>query len=543
MFAPTAGLDHLGLASVSQDRILPSLSPGINVLTVHPRYWSVYCWLLTEFWERDLPRTKAAWGRFLKPRERIFVAAVLSCDRHGVDIGQVGGKQALGLEIAEGASTFDPKGRYLKNAQGGYGIYASAIAQMGLTVLGATTSQFACDAPTEAGKALGFALRDAVDGSRYLAEHFDDDTTPVPATVVQEYGQLVCLCRLADGPDRGLLAEAFLHGGEELEAERRRASLQLVLDMSDTVDGEIDEDLFRTLVYHRQDDTQSSYVPTGPSITRTLRGWRLYQLREQQAWALNRWLRLLCDRRPAVGADGITADLDDLLAAGSVVDMDVLASALGIEDAPGLTGDSPLTELMDWVRINAQISTDLNAEWPWTAPASEWRVWDHLTDMDRKGEDVTAGIVVMLLASGARLWPREHRLTYADNWHLVQAGGLRRLSVERLLQDLRRLVADDATVGETARWLLEHYVVRQHHRVALAKLPDDTFRFRLDAGRVVFTDQTIPVVMNSARYHALATCAAELGWTSSLYDGQRTLTPEGRELAATGDASPVGAAL
>ena len=65
MFAPTAGLDHLGLASVSQDRILPSLSPGINVLTVHPRYWSVYCWLLTEFWERDLPRTKAAWGRFL----------------------------------------------------------------------------------------------------------------------------------------------------------------------------------------------------------------------------------------------------------------------------------------------------------------------------------------------------------------------------------------------------------------------------------------------------------------------------------------------
>lgn len=37
-FVPKSGQDHLGLGSVCSDRILPSLSPGINVLTIHPRH-------------------------------------------------------------------------------------------------------------------------------------------------------------------------------------------------------------------------------------------------------------------------------------------------------------------------------------------------------------------------------------------------------------------------------------------------------------------------------------------------------------------------
>jgi len=54
VFKPKPGRDHLGLASVSQDRILPVLSPGINVLTPHPRYWSFYLLVLDDFWGRGL---------------------------------------------------------------------------------------------------------------------------------------------------------------------------------------------------------------------------------------------------------------------------------------------------------------------------------------------------------------------------------------------------------------------------------------------------------------------------------------------------------
>ena len=54
MYPAGGGQDHLGLGSVVTDRVLPRLSPGINVLTIHPRYWSFYAFVLSEFWRRDL---------------------------------------------------------------------------------------------------------------------------------------------------------------------------------------------------------------------------------------------------------------------------------------------------------------------------------------------------------------------------------------------------------------------------------------------------------------------------------------------------------
>src|SRR5450756_3181597 len=74
------GQDHLGLGSVSSDQILPKLSPGIVVQTVHPRYWSFYTFLLDEFWCRDLPRTRRAFSQFYRRREAIFAVGAHLCD-------------------------------------------------------------------------------------------------------------------------------------------------------------------------------------------------------------------------------------------------------------------------------------------------------------------------------------------------------------------------------------------------------------------------------------------------------------------------------
>ena len=75
MFPPKVGRDHLGLGSVSSDQILPSLSPGINVLTIYPRYHSFYVFLLDEFWRRDLLRSWTTWMYFFRPRDFIFSVA------------------------------------------------------------------------------------------------------------------------------------------------------------------------------------------------------------------------------------------------------------------------------------------------------------------------------------------------------------------------------------------------------------------------------------------------------------------------------------
>ena len=81
LYRPSGGQDHLGLGSVSSDRILPKLVPGINVLTFHPRYWSFYAFLLDEFWRRDLPRTRRAFVEFYRPCEAIFAVGAQLCDQ------------------------------------------------------------------------------------------------------------------------------------------------------------------------------------------------------------------------------------------------------------------------------------------------------------------------------------------------------------------------------------------------------------------------------------------------------------------------------
>lgn len=535
MYQPSTGMDHLGLASVSQDRILPALSPGVNVLTVHPRYWSVYSWLLTEFWDRQLPRTQAAWGLFLKPRERIFVAAVLSCPRHGTDIPEVAGKRTVGAEVDREDTEFDPTAPYLKNARGGYPIYASAVSQLGLTLLDRDTSQFSCDAPTEAGRALGHSLRAWIEPTRYYAHHFNAVDVAVPADVVAEYAERVCLCRLVDGPDLPHVEDAFLHGGDPGQAERRRSSLRLVCDVSAQTKAEpVDSWDFRKLIYYGRDYRGRSYTPSTAELQATWRRWRLYQLRELQAWACNRWLRWISRWGLASGGDRAPIPLADVLATADDSDFAVLAASLNLDD-PELASGDPLDALLEWVRSAAAIDGDLDDPWDVDAEGCEDGFFDHLWDLDRDGTDIPAGVLALLVSCALRVWPLEYQLRYAGDWPLVAAGGARRLGVARTVEDLRSHLKAEATIGSTGRWFLEHYVIRQHHRVALGKLPDDTFRLRLDAGRVWFRDEQVAVEVNDSRFRALSTCAAELGWTRPLAEPAHGLTRRGRQLVKGGD--------
>lgn len=536
MYSPSTGMDHLGLASVSQDRILPALSPGINVLTIHPRYWSIYLWLLTEFWDReDLPKTRVSWGRFIKPRERIVVAAILSCPVHGTDIPEVAGKLRLRRELAEQPATVDPQAHYLKNARGGYPIYASAIAQLGLSIQEGDAPDIKTDVPTPAGRRIGHTLRDWLKPTRYYRTHFTDDTTPAPMKVITELSERICLCRLQDGPDHPLLQDAFLHAGDPAEAAARRASLRLVCDLwNSSEEQEIESWDFRDLVYFHRDTKQRSYTPSNDELVDTARRWRLYQHREFAAWTCNRWLRHLSLWGLAHGGDRTPLTLDHVLGTVDTADFTTLATELGADD-PGLTADSPLQELHDWVQAGAKTKRDLDARWDITAPLSEEHLAGYLWDLDRSGDDVTAALLTLLVLCGVRLGSKRYPLQHPDDWALVRAGGQRRLSSDRLVTDLRTHLTGNATISQAGRWFAEHYVIRQHHRVALGKLPDDTFRLRLEAGRIRFVDETVAVEMNDSRFRALSTVGMELGWLRTPAPGKAPLSPTGKRLLKTGD--------
>jgi hypothetical protein len=153
LYRPSGGQDHLGLGSVSSDRILPKLAPGINVLTFHPRYWSFYTFVLDEFWRRDLPRTRRAFVEFYRPCEATFAVGAQLCDQpeheqYGRLRGVVGAQKA-GPYADQDPEAFDPQFGYMESDLGGYGLYyATTIAAMGLIAPALAGTNLSFDAPT-----------------------------------------------------------------------------------------------------------------------------------------------------------------------------------------------------------------------------------------------------------------------------------------------------------------------------------------------------------------------------------------------------------
>jgi hypothetical protein len=285
MYAGKVGRDLLGLGSVSSDQILPSLSPGINVLTIHPRYFSLYVFLLDEFWQRDLPRSEAAFSAFYRPRECIFSIGAHLCDRPEHDrVATIIGSQKTFGQAAQQFPSYDPGFNYIKSDLGGYGLYyRSVMAELEVIYPGGPRPlPYPLDVPSERGKRLAAAFRSAIERTRYYREYFDQPERPVPIDVIREYIRAACLCQLQRGnaPDRPLLLHIFLHGGERTAAAARRDTLRMILDIATQTDGSaVDQDEFRQLLYFQASSGGAVYQPS-EAVLATYRRWRLYQARE-----------------------------------------------------------------------------------------------------------------------------------------------------------------------------------------------------------------------------------------------------------------------
>lgn len=299
MYPPKTGRDHLGLGSVSSDQILPSLVPGINVLTIHPRYHSLYVFLLDEYWRSERPKNFREWVRFYRPREFIFSVGAHICDRpeHG-NLRTIVGGQQTGPLAAQQPSVFDTSFDYIKSQLGGYGLYyRSVIAEMGLLYPGGPGFPYPIDVPSEEGKKLAAAFRSAIKETVYYREYFEQDMALVPYDVVLDYIRSACLCQVQrlDAPDHQIIVEKFCFGGSSDDANARRATLRFFLDLADQTDGHtIDQDEFRQLIYHGAASNGARYRPRN-EVLDTYRRWRLYQAREYYAYALNALWYQLCD--------------------------------------------------------------------------------------------------------------------------------------------------------------------------------------------------------------------------------------------------------
>jgi hypothetical protein len=246
-------------------------------------------------------------------------------------------------------------------------------------------------------------------------------------------------------------------------------------------------------------------------------------------WSLNGMWQWVCDWGLGRDGDAVPVALTDLRK-----DTD----ALELRQLPGVTAKptDPIGKLIEECRALASMTDSLDGSWELWTGLSE----DHLFTLLRSGdlghEGDLAALFVMYVMSLARLWDPELRVSVgAEDWRPVLEGGLLRVGMQFALDQLRRDERAGMTVAEVLWRVLGDQVISQHERVALAKIPDDTFRFRRESGRLRFFVQPNEFQRNNSRFEALSTVCAELGWTGYLAEDGHPLTSEGQAIRKDGD--------
>jgi hypothetical protein len=468
---------------------------------------------------------------FYRPREAIFSIATNLCDRPehhacGDMLGVVGSRKSSQY-VSSKPARYDPDFEYIDADLGGYGLYYSTtMTTMGLVVpaLGGTVP---VDAPTPIGRAVADAFRMVIGDTTYYTTYFDHPDKKVPTDVLVEYIRRACLCQLHDkgASDQHLLQDVFLHGGNTSEAENRKQSLRLILDIADQANGTaIDQEVFRQLIYYWPQTQPVKYRPRADLLV-TARRWRLYQAREYYSYALNRLWEHLC----AWGIDRTSGGIRSV----PVMELwEHLSSALEFEQSD-LDAASSLAQLVKWVTKASGATGTLDDTWLNTKGIDEHQLYGRAVKTE--GDYIVAQMVAMLALLYARLGSPELAARYEQEWGIVREGGVLRLSMNRFFHLFRRDLMAGQTIGEFTRTLVSDYVIRQHERVALAKLPDDTFRFRREGDHLRFFNLSAVAGMNNSRFQALATTVSDLGWVSGLACADRRLSPLGRRLLETGD--------
>jgi hypothetical protein len=121
-FHRTPGMDPLGLQSITIDRIMPALVPGILALSRRARYFSFYPFLIDELKRRDRTATQEELSSFIKHREYELSLAVNLCPRCGGTATGAVGSSTTSPKVHRGDQEF-PRQESVKSFLGGYGLY------------------------------------------------------------------------------------------------------------------------------------------------------------------------------------------------------------------------------------------------------------------------------------------------------------------------------------------------------------------------------------------------------------------------------------
>ena len=233
------GRDPLGMQTITLDRIMPMLLPGVLALSERARYLAIYPFLLSLYEERRLAADNASLGEFIRLREYELCLAMQMCPR--CSAAKAIGSERARPDARRGGAEF-PRRLSVDSPMGGYGLYYRSplidldVVRPAGAMLGETATRVDVLARSDHAVALAAAFGDAIRGTQY-ARRYMNGVDPIPASVLTELAEHACLCRLDQHlVERDAIRAAYFEqtqGERAAEVEQRRRAFAIFLSQLD----------------------------------------------------------------------------------------------------------------------------------------------------------------------------------------------------------------------------------------------------------------------------------------------------------------------
>jgi len=423
------------------------------------------------------------------------------------------GSERARPDVRRGAAEF-PRRLSVESPMGGYGLYyRSPLIDLDVVIpagamLGETATRVDVLARSDHAIALATAFGDAIEGTQY-ARRYMNGVDPIPASVLTELAEHACLCQLDQHPvERDAIRAAYFEqtrAERAAEVEQRRRAFAFFLSQLDN-DPAVSEDdsAFRrgTIdAFHHDPGGNGSYVEAQAS-------WGALAMKECVQDAICSLWTEFCRRGLEVQEpDGMTrTQLHQFI-------FDVLA-------APGqfeLAGST----------ITWQPEQPLNGLRDATLAAASAMHWEDARRWTEQLNTAMSGLAALLWFEAhtpdpGTVLPAWRWVASQDSDH--QSGYLRTILAVR--GELRT----EPSVAEALGWALREFVIGPHEVIAYSKLPESTFRFCWEEGRLRFYPTGHDrFTASGARRNALSSLTEDLGlWSRAGATNTPHLTDAGR---------------
>jgi hypothetical protein len=373
------------------------------------------------------------------------------------------------------------------------------------TELGETIAPVDSLDPRGRGSALADAFGSAIIDTSYYREHMNGNSA-IPREVLEELAEHACLCRLPDHPnEQALLRQALFEpptpGFAEATKQRCRSFALLLHELERAPEIAVSNGAFKQAVW---DDFLANPAGDG-ALRQTVAQWAALAAKDWWQESLSSiWSHFL--RVAGLHGDGLSPpELDTVL-------------------STELVPAGPIHALGRVLRIAPEISTaafaDAVAATTADIPLDELRRWAAETDT------AAAGLVLFFALRG-RIPPQA---TVSSGWLEIGAqSSERQPSLLHFLYLVDRHLEAEPTLAQTLVWLTRRFVVSAHEQIAYSKLPEFTFRFRWEEGRLRFYTLGLGRFrLADIRREAMAHISEDVGFWQSIEDVPE-LTPHGRD--------------